>query len=127
MSNTISPEQYRELSTKKSKNKYGAVRKTYKGISYDSTGEANYAAELDLKMKIGEVYKWERQVPIEININGILWTVWKADFKVWITPDTYEIHEFKGMETRDFKLIWKAIQILKEEQYPNVKFKLIKK
>ena len=126
MSDRISIEEFKSLSDKK-KNKYGAVQKTYQGVKYHSTAEANYAVDLDIKKKIGEIYDWERQVPIDIKINGILWRSWKADFRVWITPDRYEIHEVKGVVTPDFKLIWKAIQILKNEQFPGVAFKLIKK
>ena len=31
--------------------------------------EADYAAELDIRVKVGELERWERQVPIELRVN----------------------------------------------------------
>jgi len=53
------------------KNKFNAVRQTYNGYSYDSTMEAKYAAQLDWRIKAGEVKKWERQHKISLDVNGV--------------------------------------------------------
>ena len=108
---------------KPKKNKYGATRKTYKGVSYDSTGEANHAAELDIRIKAKEVHHWERQPIVELRINGTPWRDWKIDFKVFTTETKYHYEEFKGFETAEYKMKRDAFNIL----YPNETLKIIKK
>lgn len=123
----LSVKDYRKMVAKREgKNKYNAKGRYYNGDYYHSTGEAKHAAKLDLQKKIGEIHDWERQVKIEIPINGKLWRTWTIDFKVWVTADRYEFHEYKGLELEDFKMKWDAIMLQKEELFPDVEFKLIK-
>jgi hypothetical protein len=123
----MTAEEYNQLiANTKKKNKYNAKRSVYKGISYDSTGEANYAATLDLRIKAGEIHHWERQVKIDIPINGKPWRSLRVDFKVYITPTVYEFHEYKGKSLPTFEMKWDAIRIQKDELFPNIKFVLIK-
>jgi hypothetical protein len=43
------------------------VKTTYRGQTYDSLGEAEYAAKLDMLVKAGEVAWWERQHRLPID------------------------------------------------------------
>jgi hypothetical protein len=51
--------------------KYGAKSATYNGHTYHSMREANYAADLDLRVRAGELKEWRRQVPIDLIVNGV--------------------------------------------------------
>jgi hypothetical protein len=58
--------------------KYNAKSSTYNGHTYHSAKEAAYVAELDIRARIGELERWERQVPIELRVN---------DMKIWYVYD----------------------------------------
>lgn len=103
-------------------NKFNAKKTEYKGDKYDSKREAKHAAELDLRIKAGEVQKWERQFKIEINVEGSHICNYFIDFKVWLSNGSIEYHEVKGMETALWKVKWKLVKSL----YPEWAFVLIK-
>lgn len=105
------------------RNKFNAVKTTYKGIKYDSKMEAKYAKLLDLLVKSGEVENVERQHKIELIVNGKKICNYIIDFKVYYSDGNVEYHEVKGVETALFKLKWKLSKVL----YPDYKFVLIKK
>lgn len=109
-------------SPKKKRNKFGAIKKEYNGRTYDSTKEADYAANLDLRIKAGEVTKWQPQFRIELTSDGIHVCYYYIDFKVCLSDGSIEYHEVKGKETPDWKLKWKMALA----QYPEWTFKLIK-
>jgi hypothetical protein len=108
--------------SKKKRNKFGAKKTMYNGVSYDSKGEAKYAYTLDVRKRLGEVKHWERQIPIKLIVNDTLITVYRIDFKVIFPDGSIEYHEFKGHETPDWKLKWKLALVL----YPDRKFVLVK-
>lgn len=49
-------------------NKYLNVKKDYGGITYHSTLEAEFAEQLDLQLRAGQIKEWSRQKRIEINV-----------------------------------------------------------
>lgn len=65
--------------------KFHNVKAFYKGESYDSAGEAEYAARLDLRCASGEIVDWERPKPI------VLLDAPKARDRVTYRPDFYVI------------------------------------
>lgn len=105
------------------KNKFNAIKQTYKGKSYDSRLEAKYAAKLDWRIKAGEVTKYETQHKIPLGYNGQHFTNYFIDFKVWLQDGTIEYHEVKGLETDLWKLKWKMTKAF----YPDYNLVLIKK
>lgn len=121
----ISAKDYKRLMGKErpKRNKFGAVKKLYNGVLYDSTLEANYAAKLDLRIKAGEILRWERQSEVELKIEGKLWRKWAIDFKVFFPNGQYEYHEVKGVETVDYKMKRDMFFIL----FPNEKLLIINK
>lgn len=105
------------------KNKFNAIRQTYNGYSYDSKMEAQYAAQLDWRIKAKDVKKWERQHKISIDVNGVHIANYFIDFKVFMADGSIEYHEVKGAETMLWRLKWRLSQALN----PDWKFVLIKK
>ena|SRR5688572_18377478 len=103
---------------KTTSNKYHNKKSTYNGSKFDSKGEASYAQELDWRIKAGEIQGYERQVKIELKVNGVLICNCYADFVVTDKHGAKEIHEYKGFLTKDFQLKWKLLQALKEELFP---------
>ena len=104
------------------KNKYKAVKQTYNGYSYDSKLEAAYAQQLDWMIKAKEVERWDRQVKISIDINGIHICNYFIDFVVYFPDGRIEYHEVKGFETEVWKMKWK----LSKAMYSEYNFVLIK-
>lgn len=91
-------------------NKYGAKKTEYGGRKYDSKYEAGVAAELDLRLKAGEIKEIEPQYKLEMwcyredgepafKVNH------KVDFRVTNKDGSYELIEAKGVETTDY--LWR--------------------
>lgn len=116
-SSTISAKTYREeyLSQTKKKNKYGAKKQDYNGKKYDSNLECRYAQELDFRIDAGEVKKWDRQVKIDLTVNGVHITFYYCDFRVELTDGTIQYVETKGVKTAAFVLKWKLLLALKDD------------
>src|SRR3990167_2203136 len=100
------------------KKKYNNKTQEYNGQRYDSIKEANYAEELDWRMKAGEVSRWQRQVKIDLKINNIHITNYYIDFIVYLTNGTKQYVEVKGFETEVWRLKWKIFEAIYNEQEP---------
>jgi hypothetical protein len=89
-------------------NKFGAIKTDYKGIIYDSKGEALHAAYLDFRQAAGEILWWHPK-PGSFHL-GCPQNIFRPDFLVCGHDRTW-IEEFKGRETakwrRDVRL-WEA-------------------
>lgn len=109
---TITKDEYKALTKKK--NKFNAVRQTYKGKSYDSKLEAGFAAELDLLKKAGEVKEWEPQKTLKCIVNGLLICRYSLDFFVTYTDGRQEYWEVKSRATKSYawSIKWKLVNAL---------------
>src|SRR5690349_8852782 len=90
--------------------KEGKIRSTktdYNGNWYHSAGEAEYAQELDFRMKAGEIIDIKRQYKIDIKINGVHITNYFCDFRVVLRDQTVQYHEYKGWKSDRFNLVWR--------------------
>lgn len=105
----------------RSQQKYGARKTTYKGVVYDSQREADYAAELDLRVRAGELTEWKRQVPIPLVVNGAKIATYYIDFVEVAPGDTETYTEVKGYKTALWKLKWKLFEAL----YPEISKKIV--
>lgn len=102
--------------------KYNARAAKYNGQRYHSKREAEYAAELDLRVRAGELKSWRRQVKMPIVVNGSRICSYTIDF-VETPPSGDEIYtEIKGFETPEWKLKWKLFEVV----YPALKKQVIK-
>lgn len=80
------------------------IERTYNGIVYQSKAEAVYAAGLDIRVKVGDLKSWERQVPYGLKVNGNLICVHRLDFKEWDFKGGFILTEVKGHATEMWKL-----------------------
>lgn len=94
-----------------SKNKYKAQKTKYKGKTYDSKKEAEYAEILDKLKDQGKITEWERQVRFPLpNLDG-LWKSWySADFVVQTLDGREHIVEVKGVLTDANKIKYAFVQ-----------------
>lgn len=103
-------------------NKFSNQRTEYNGIYYDSIKEADYARELDLRVRAKDLKSWRRQVPIELVINGQKVCTYKIDFVETDMYDNETYTEIKGFETPEWKLKWKIFDAL----FPDYEKQVIK-
>jgi hypothetical protein len=113
--NTISAKEYQEMIKPGKQNKFRNVPKEYNGRTYHSTLEANYAAELDLKLKAGIIKEWKPQHRFYLKINGQKWCIYAIDFRVINADGTISYVEIKGKPTPDWTLKFEATKILFDE------------
>mgnify|MGYP001616160411 FL=1 len=92
------------------KRKYHNHSMTYNGHTYHSKLEANYAAELDLRVRAGDIQSWERQVKLDLKVNDYHIANYYIDFIVLHKNGTYEFCEVKGMEMDLWKMKWKILE-----------------
>ena len=107
---------------RKRTNKFGAKKTLYNGEMYDSKREADYAFELNMRVRAGELRDWKRQVPIDLTVNGVKICTYRIDFLEIAKDDGEMWTEVKGHETPDWKLKWKLFKAL----YPERKKQVIK-
>ncbi len=94
--------QYRWKSPKK--HKFNAKRTQYKAIqfgtrTYDSKAEMAYAAELDVRIRGGDVLWWLPQLPFRLPGGG----KYVADFLVCDKDGVVEFIDVKGYDTPESK------------------------
>ena len=108
--------------------KYHNRSSIYNGISYHSELEAFHAAELDLRMRIGEIVSWERQVRLDLKVNGMHINNYYIDFIAHLPDGSREFIECKGMELEPWKTNWKILEATFEDfkQHPDDKMVVIK-
>lgn len=93
------------------KNKYNAVKQTYKGYSYHSQAESRYAMYLDSLLKKKEIKGWQKQKKIELyGENKSKICNYYIDFVVEHNDGKTEYVEVKGMETATWRLKWKLFK-----------------
>lgn len=89
-----------------------AKKQEYNGFRYDSGFEANYAAELDLRIKAKDIKSYDRQVNLDLIVNGYRVCQYRIDFIIHHNDDTLEYIECKGYPTDTWKLKWKLFEAL---------------
>lgn len=109
-------------------NKYRAKRTDYGGSVYHSKLEAAYAQELDLRMRAGDIKGWERQVRLDLRVNGQHICDYKIDFVVEHHDGSREYVECKGVEMPDWKLKWSLLEATFEDfrKHPGDRMSVVK-
>ena len=108
-------EQYREYQKKgNKKSKYGAVKTSVDGQTFDSKKEADYYCNLKLRLQAGEIKGFCLQ-PVFILAPGLKY---KADFIVFHNDGTSEIIDTKGFKTKEL------MQIIQELENLDYKYKI---
>jgi hypothetical protein len=96
-------------------NKYHNIKTEYKGDTYDSKKEADYAVLLDTMKRakgVDRVLSWERQVPYKIKIDKILICTYYCDFVVKYADGRIEHIDVKGVKTDVYKIKKKLVKAL---------------
>lgn len=109
-----------------SANKYKNIRQTYDGYSYHSRLEAQYAAELDLRVRAKDIKSWERQYKVSLDVNGKHICNYFVDFRILHNDDSYELVEIKGMETNEWKLKRRLLEAIYLPEHPDTIYSVIK-
>lgn len=112
-------------------NKYGAKRCTYNGYSYDSRFEAQWAMNLDLLLKAGEILGWDRQYTVHMTAhdsqgNPRLTMKHKVDFRVHELNGTFTLLEAKGVETADYRTRKRWLEKLWLPEHPDHRYQVVK-
>ena len=107
-------------------NKYRNIKKTYDGYTYDSMKEANYAFELDLRKKAGEIKDWERQYKLDLRANGIHICNYYVDFKVEYPDGSIQLVEIKGFISPVWQLKVKIMEATYLHDHPEVEYLVVK-
>lgn len=108
------------------RNKYNAVKQSFNGRTYHSKKEAQYAAELEWRLKAGEIAEYIPQHPLRMYVNGKKICNYFIDFKVIYPDGSIELVECKGFETDVWRLKWKLTEALLDELEPNATLVLVK-
>lgn len=123
--------QFREYQKTKVKpergNKFGAVRATWGGRSFDSIAERDYAIELDMLRKAGEIKRVGYQYKISLESEGRFVCFYRIDFRLVMADNSIVFCEFKGVETDAWKIKWALLKAQLHEIEPNGKLWLVKK
>lgn len=82
----------------------------YNGISYHSQLEANYAAELDFRKKAKDIKDWERQVRLDLRVNGMHITTYIIDFVILHNDGSREFVEVKGLALDVWRIKFKILE-----------------
>lgn len=96
-------------------NKYHAKSTIYDGVAYHSKLEAAYAEALTLSKRAGEIKGWERQVKLDLRVNGYHINNYYIDFVVEHCDGRYEFVEVKGMQLEPWKTNWKVLEATFED------------
>ena len=96
----------------------------YNNYTYDSKFEAQHAADLDLLVKAGEIKSYEKQVNLDLIVNGYLVCQYRIDFIVHHNDGTLEYVETKGYPTPTWRLKYKLFEALFSD-LPNVKLSVV--
>lgn len=99
----------------KSGNKYSATSTQYEGITYHSKLEAGYAESLDMRVMAKDIKSWERQVKLDLKVNGTHITNYYIDFVVTHNDGKKEFVEVKGFETDVWRMKWKILEATFED------------
>lgn len=107
------------------KHKYGAVKQSYNGQSYDSKFEAKVAEQLDWRLKAGEFEKWEGQRTIHLEVEGRKICGYRIDFVITHFDGHLEFLEAKGFPTEQWRLKHKLFEALHKTMFPGSEYTVI--
>jgi len=108
-------------------NKYRNKKTIYENTPYDSKLEAKQAKELDLKVKLGLITNWERQVRTPLEVYGFLICTYIVDFIAHHKDGRKEYIEVKGYQTRDSKIKMKLFEIITKRNEPDSIITIVRK
>jgi hypothetical protein len=106
--------------------KYGNRASDYNGYIYDSAFEAEYAQELDLRLKAKDIKSWQRQVKCSIDIGGMHICNYICDFEIEHHDGSFELVETKGLETEIYRIKRKLLEAVWLPEHPDHNYTVVK-
>lgn len=113
-----------------SRSKYGAVKTQLDGHKFDSKMEAEFYAELQIRMKAGEIADIILQPRYELEPRHILRRTevvnpvdYISDFEVHYHDGSVEVIDVKGRPTPEFSLKAKLFK----SRYPDLRLRAVRK
>lgn len=99
--------------------KFNNQKTVFNDRLYDSKGEAELAAEIDLLVKKGDIVKVEPQVSFNLyGKNGGKICTHRPDFLITKKDGTKEVWEYKGFPTDTWRMKLKLF----EDNYPEIPY-----
>ncbi len=90
------------------RHKFNAVKTETDGIKFDSKLEAAYYEALKIRVRVGLVVFFLRQIPFDLPGN----IKYRCDFQEFHADGTVHFTDVKGMETKDFIKAKKQVEAL---------------
>lgn len=103
---------------------YNTAKVKWGGQQFDSKFESQYAQELDLRKKAGDIKDYETQKTLGLYFNEYWICDYKMDFIIKHNDGTEEFVETKGWATPIFRLKWKVLEAIYGDD-PNVKLTIV--
>jgi hypothetical protein len=108
------------------KTKFNNRQTEYGGVVYHSQKEADYAAELDLRLRANDIESWERQVRVPLEVNGQHICNYYLDFLVHLKNGKKQWVEVKGFETEVWRLKKKLFEAAYIHDHPDEEYLIVK-
>lgn len=99
--------------------KFRNVRQTYNGVNFHSKAEAQVAAELDLRVRAGDILGYDRQFKCDLTANGKHIANYYCDFRLHLIDGSYELLEVKGWEGEVYRLKRKLLEAVWLPEHPD--------
>ena len=108
--------------------KYRNIPQMHNGVTYHSQFEAEVAADLDFQIHLKKIMSWERQVKLDLKVNGMHINNYYIDFIAHYADGHRDFIEAKGMELEPWKTNWKILEATFDDfkNHPDDKLVLIK-
>ena len=94
------------------KSKYGAIKTTVDGITFDSKKEARRYLELKHQEATREIFKLELQPKFDLAVNGVKVGVYRGDFRYLDYDGNTIVEDCKGMKTPVYRLKAKLLKAI---------------
>lgn len=107
-------------------NKYGAKKADYGGRMYHSKLEAKYAQDFDTLLKSGKLKEVIPQYKVGLRVYDQHICNYYVDFKLVWDDDSEELVEIKGFATDTWRLKWKLLEAIYNEEFPGTKLTVYK-
>ncbi len=117
----------KSFKNERKQSKYRNKFTDYEGHRYHSKFEAKVAQDLDLRVKANDIRSWERQVRIDLRVDGKHICNYYIDFIIYHNNDTVEYLEVKGMETDLWRIKWKLFELQIKREEPDSILTVMKK
>ncbi|MFN9110249.1 MAG: DUF1064 domain-containing protein [Bacteroidota bacterium] len=101
--------------------KFGNKPMTVDGVRFDSHGEYFRWLELQALEREGVIRNLERQITVPLVVNGTKVCALRPDF-AYFENGKRVYDDFKGHETRDWRIKWKLAQAI----FPNIEWRVSK-